>query len=119
MTATSTTPQQPTLHSAPFLPFVSQAEKGGRERARTLEHPEGYVQDVHAQEMRAGAREGALGEGTGGGGRSPVLPAFGRGGDVGGGEEGGVWGKVKGVVQSVGEGVGRLEEEVWRRVGKE
>jgi len=121
-TATSTTPSQ----STPFLPFSSQAEDGrgkGRERARTLEHPEGYVQDVHAQEMSAEARERqVVGEGTGG---REVLPGFydggkgeGGGGGGGGKEEGGVWGVVKGMVQSAGEKVGKLEEEVWRRVGE-
>jgi hypothetical protein len=111
-TATSTTPSHP---ASAFLPFSSSAEEGGRKRARTLEHPEGYVQDVHAQEMTAEARGRAEGEE----GRREVLPGFNEGGNAGGGgEEGGVWGAVKGMVQSAGEKVGKLEEEVWRRVGE-
>lgn len=86
----------------------------GRQRARTLEHPEGYVQDVHAQEMTPDARDKTERQAPG----REVLRGFSEGGEAAGGEEGGVWGAVKGMVQSAGEKVGKLEEEVWRRVGR-
>ncbi|KAL8829109.1 MAG: hypothetical protein Q9191_002197 [Dirinaria sp. TL-2023a] len=122
VTSTTQPPLKAQQVSSPYPTQPAAAPSAARSRANTLEHPPGYAQDPHAQEMTPDARFATEQQATNqSSSHSPVLPGYnGHSGGANKGfeEEQGIWDMAKKLVSQAGEKVVEFEEEVWRKLGE-
>ncbi|PVH86798.1 hypothetical protein DL98DRAFT_285473 [Cadophora sp. DSE1049] len=101
--------------NAPSLPYpvaVPSAEGGPR---RSLEHPPGYHQNVHASELTSDQRRAQETE------QATNFSGLGSQdtGSAGGFNPDGVWSTAKKWAQTAGEKISVAEAEVWKKINKE